>query len=517
MLETANIPNKLETRHNALAKGGVIVAVSGILQRARETPDAIAVVHNGVSCSYAHFARRIAASRQYLSQQQLPVGTIAIVDVQHMLDAWVVGFALRSLGMTTLAVGNAADIERLDVRNVGCVVTAADEHRPAPEHMPAERPARSIRIPPGVLRADTQDEVTEFPEMTANPGGHIMMTSGTTGTYKKIVRDAHVEALALPLHAKINDITGESVVYIANFGPWTAGGYRWPLITWSVGGTVVIHQQADAHSPLAQHDMTHIFATPGTLGAILRAPDEALRRNDATRLLVTGGALSQAMLSAAKQRVTRQVYAVLASTEALTVAVTPLERPDDLNWHRIHPSREVQVIDDAGNVLGPGSEGLIRIRIIDGLAGYLDDDDATRTFFRDGYFHPGDVGMFGDDGRLSLRGRESDVINLFGDKIATGPIEQALRDRLGVEGVCMLAVTNAQGGDEIFVVIQSSQPLEQAEIDAAGKAELRLFRRVPVRAVSIEKFPRNEMGKIERRVLKRQLIAVLADKARNRT
>ena len=45
----------------------------------------------------------------------------------------------------------------------------------------------------------------------------------------------------------------------------------------------------------------------------------------------------------------------------------------------------------------------------------------------------------------------------------------------------------------------------------------RLFKRVPIRAVFIEKFPRNEMGKIERRVLKRQLTAILADKARNRT
>src|SRR5271169_558058 len=68
----------------------------------------------------------------------------------------------------------------------------------------------------------------------------------------------------------------------------------------------------------------------------------------------------------------------------------------------------------------------------------LDDEVATRAFFYDGYFYPGDLGMFGHDGRLSLRGRASDVINVLGDKIATDPIERALQDRLGAEGVCIL-------------------------------------------------------------------------------
>ena len=332
-----------------------------------------------------------------------------------------------------------------------------------------------------------------------------MMTSGTTGAYKKVVRDAAMESLAIPLHAEINGISSRSVVYVANIGLWTAGGYRWPLITWSMGGTVVIHQAPDLHNPLARHDMTHIFTTPAMLEGLIGASKGELRRNDATRLLVTGGAMSQALLETAKRLVTCQVYSVLASTEALTLAVTPLERPDDLLWHRIHPSREVQVVDEAGTVLGPGREGLVRVCIIDGLSGYLDDEVATREFFHDGYFYPGDLGMFGDDGRLSLRGRASDVINILGDKIATHPIERALQDRLGADGVCILSIPNTEGDEEIHVLIQSSRKIDQAEIDAAGNAELRAIKRVPMRVSLIEELPRNEMGKIKRLELKRRL------------
>ena len=152
-------------------------------------------------------------------------------------------------------------------------------------------------------------------------------------------------------------MSGSSCIYVGNFGRWTAGGYRWPLFTWSVEGTVVIDQRPDQHAPLAEHQFTHVFTTPDMLATMMRTAGGALRRNDATRLMVTGGALPATLLAMARQHLTRQVFAVLASTEALTVAITPLEQPEDLRWHRVHPSREVEVVDDSDRRLPPGHEG----------------------------------------------------------------------------------------------------------------------------------------------------------------
>jgi acyl-coenzyme A synthetase/AMP-(fatty) acid ligase len=481
------------------------MVVSTIFRQARETPDKIACVYNGVACRYAAFAERIARCRAFLARQALQPRCVVLIDVDDMVDAWAAGFALRSLGHMTLAVPGADDPRIPRIADAGGVVMMAGEGR-AKTHRRFPS-VRHVVVPGDEGDAAANDARTPACDVPPESGGNIMMTSGTTGAYKMVVRDAEAEAGALPLHAGINAIASGSVVYIANFGMWTGGGYRWPLITWSVGGTVVMHGDPDVHVPLARHEMTHIFATPNTLAQLLRAPRDALRRNDATRLLVTGGAMSQAMLAEARARVTPQVYAVLASTEALTLAVTPVENADDLLWHRIHPSREVQVVDDDGNVLPPGVEGLVRVRIIDGLEGYLDDAVATREYFRDGYFYPGDIGMFGGDGRLSMRGRASDVINLFGDKIATGPLEQSLQDRLGAEGVCIVAIESSRGRDEIYVVIKAGQPLQPSQIAAATKDELRIFRRIPIHAVLVGTLPRNAMGKIDRRALRRELAA----------
>lgn len=481
------------------------MVISRIFAQARDTPHKIAAVHNGVACRYADFARRIAQRRAFLARQSLAAGSIALIDVESMLEAWITSFALRSLGHDTLAVPGVDDPRVPRVRRAAFVVVVDDARARAATRVPS---LRTIRIPAST-NASGDDHGAPLAAPSAKLGGNIMMTSGTTGEYKLVVRDADAEASLLPLHVEINAMSADSVVHVANFGLWTAGGYRWPLIAWSVGATVVMHDAPDAHAPLGRHDLTHIFATPNTVAHLLRAPAGELRRNDATRLLVTGGAMPPAMLAEARERVTSQVYSVLASTEALTLSVTPVATADDLLWHRIHPSRTVEVADDDGNVLAPGREGLVRVKILDGLRGYLDDPEATRAFFREGYFYPGDLGVFGDDGRLSMRGRASDVINLFGDKIATGPLEQALERTLGVDAVCVVAIDGARGDSAIYVVIERGGGLAPADVAAAAKAELRVFRRLQIRAVLVDRLPRNAMGKIDRRVLRRELAATI--------
>jgi acyl-coenzyme A synthetase/AMP-(fatty) acid ligase len=483
-----------------------IVDILRIYEQASLTPDKAALVYNGHAYSYAEFARWIDACRQYLAQQQLPFGSVAVLAAGTLLDEWVLGFALRSLGLNTVATRTADEARELDLRNIGCIVTVAAENPLTGEASSTDFPPRRIRVPANVRLRMSLGPVPEVPASKMGLGGHILLTSGTTGAYKKVLCTATAQALATPLHAEINGITSESVVYVANLGLWTAGGYRWPLSTWTKGGTVVIHQAPNLHQPLADRELTHIVLTPAMLAALLRAAGGNPRRNDATRLMVVAGAMPRAMLAAAQERLTRQVYSGLASTEGMTISSTPIERPEDLHWHRIHPSREVQVVDDAGKVLGPGREGLVRVRIIDGLQGYLDDEAATRKFFRDGWFYPGDLGLFGDDGRLTLRGRATDVVNVLGDKIATAPIERALQEGLGVEDACVVAIKRDDGDDEIHVVLQADRRIEPAEIEAIANVELRMMMRVPVHLSVTRELPRNEMGKIQRPMVRQQLV-----------
>ncbi len=65
---------------------------------------------------------------------------------------------------------------------------------------------------------------------------------------------------------------------------------------------------------------------------------------------------------------------------------------------------------------------------------YLGHEAATRTFFRAGYFYPGDLAIMRGD-KLSLQARVTDVINVGASKYATLPLEFALQERLAARAV----------------------------------------------------------------------------------
>lgn len=480
------------------------MVIDKIMQLAREQPDKLAAVQDGRRYSYAELALWIARVRIHLQDEAIAGHGVAVLCIDRLLDAWVVGLALRSLGLTTIVAINADHIEQLQLPDIACVVTMASEDRTV---LRARAELRRWHLVIVSGRYEQQAGMGQVATVASDKaGGHIMITSGTTGVYKKVLRDAEAEVSLLPLHAAINFIDGQSVVYASNFGLWTAGGYRWPLIAWSMGGAVVFHQQSDIDRPLREHPITHVFSIPTMLSSLLDKLPGDFQRNDSLHLLVTGGALPKALALAARQRLTRNICSVLASTEALTLAVTPVETDEDLHWHRIHPAREAQVVDDAHQPLPAGRVGMVRIRILDGLQGYLGDATATTEFFRDGWFYPGDLGEFAADGRLSLHGRTADVVNILGSKIATGPIERALQDRLGAEGVCVLNLRPDGDDEEIHIAVETKKPLTHEQCQAALLNELSVFARVHVHFDLIATLPRNTMGKVLRQELRRRLL-----------
>jgi len=231
------------------------------------------------------------------------------------------------------------------------------------------------------------------------------------------------------------------------------------------------------------------------------------------RLCVTAGALSQTLADEARARLTRRVYTHYGSTEAPVATMTRIEGPEDLRWHRVVPSREIQVVDEENRVLPAGQVGLVRIRLLDGVRQtYLHDEAASRAFFRDGYFYPGDLGIFRSDGRLALHGRVTDVVNILGSKVATGLIEEALQHQLQVSGVCVFSVQNETAEEEIHVAIETAQPIDQTRLAAALGSELQ---GVPIAHVHfIDALPRNDMGKIQRDLLKKSAASLTAGESR---
>jgi acyl-CoA synthetase (AMP-forming)/AMP-acid ligase II len=75
----------------------------------------------------------------------------------------------------------------------------------------------------------------------------------------------------------------------------------------------------------------------------------------------------------------------------------------------------VMVASDHGTC-APGEIGEVHVRGATVMPGYLDNPDANRAAFVDGWFRTGDLGSIDHDGFLTLHGRAKELINRGGEK-----------------------------------------------------------------------------------------------------
>ena len=477
-----------------------MTAIDCIFAHAHAAPGRTAVIHDGQALSYAGFAARIAAARGFAQASGVDPARVAVLFINDILQAWIVGLALRSLGVTTVNGRDLGDLETLALPAV-IVVRTSNEDPPGLDAAAAAIGARVLVVPHD-LAGDL--EAVEAP--VGPQGDHILLTSGTTGVYKKVLYTAASEGAGAARRSNTYGFSADTVLNVFSFGGWTALGYFYPLCVWRLGGVVIVSQTLESYRTLVGLAQTHLVPTPSLLAGVLKAPPECPIQQPGAMLVCTGGPLPATLWRQARERVTHDVRTGMGSTEIGAYALTPIAIEDDLSWHRIDPDHELQIISDDGTPAPVGEMGGVRIRTTT-VEGYLDAPEATAAFFRDGYFHPGDLAVAREDGRVALRGRVTDVINVMGQKLGVLPLESALQDRLGAAAVCVLSVPSP-GGEAVHVAIQLERVVSMSELRDALNAVLPWA--AQARAHKVEAMPRNHMGKIDRMAL-RALLFPLED------
>ena len=236
--------------------------LAAIVRHARETPDKAALIYNGDAIGYGRFALAIDAARRRLANQGLPQGGVAVLDSRNLLDIWVAGLALRSLGLTTVSPRLGDDLALRDFS----VFVASSAHPPPRDAGFGRAGVKVVSLPPA-LDLDVSDAA--IPAPSASPGGHIMLTSGTTGEAKKILMSAEVQAGDSKRRARAFDYAADFVVNVAGFGAWTSVGHNVPPCVWRLGGAVVLDQRPDRRAPFRVEGVTHATLTPYMLQELL--------------------------------------------------------------------------------------------------------------------------------------------------------------------------------------------------------------------------------------------------------
>jgi long-chain acyl-CoA synthetase len=169
----------------------------------------------------------------------------------------------------------------------------------------------------------------------------------------------------------------------------------------------------------------------------------------------------------------------------------------------------VKVIDpDTGEALPAGQIGEIIVQSPYVFQGYWNNPEATQKVYKNGWFHMGDAGMFDKDGFLYIMGRYKDVIVYGGDNIYPDQVEEVIQQMDGVLEVAVIGVPDEIFGEvpRAYVVKERDCSLTEEDIVKYCKERIASYK-VP-EVVFADHLPKNTLGKVLKRQLKRDAIAV---------
>jgi long-chain acyl-CoA synthetase len=169
---------------------------------------------------------------------------------------------------------------------------------------------------------------------------------------------------------------------------------------------------------------------------------------------------------------------------------------------------EVRIVDEAERDVPPETIGEIIVRSEITMSGYWRNPDASATALRGGWLHTGDLGVFDEDGFITLRDRSKDVIISGGSNIYPREIEEVLLLHAGVEEVAVVGRPSPEWGEEAvaFVVARPGERVTKEDLDRLCLDNVARFKR-PKAYVFMDALPKSGYGKILKTELRLKLPA----------
>jgi acyl-CoA synthetase (AMP-forming)/AMP-acid ligase II len=298
-----------------------------------------------------------------------------------------------------------------------------------------------------------------------------------------------------------------------------AGVLCFPVMT--LGGEIVIMPKPDLAEFLAlmaRHKITHTFLPPTLIYLLLDHPSLAGTDLTSIQCLWYGAApMSVSRLEEAISKIGPVMGQLFGQSEApmmiSTLAPADHFRDDgSLASERLSsagrptPLTTVAIMDDQGNLLGPGQRGEIVARGPLVMAGYYKNPQATAEAARHGWHHTGDIGYLDKDNYLFIVDRAKDMIITGGFNVYSAEVEQVLLAHPAVQDCAVVGLPDEKWGERVTAVIQLRPGRHLARDEAKAFVKERLGSVKAPKQVEIwPDLPRSKVGKVLKTDVKAQL------------
>jgi acyl-coenzyme A synthetase/AMP-(fatty) acid ligase len=250
------------------------------------------------------------------------------------------------------------------------------------------------------------------------------------------------------------------------------------LPTLKLGCTMYLEEEISARrigKLVREHEVDVLPGTPSMYAEMSKLPTAKKLELDKPRYLAAGSRLDQAVADGFFNEYGIRILSCYHSTEAATVALEDTGKFPTTVGKPI-TGVEIKVTGPDGKPVTGGKEGLIWVKsktLSSKSIGPYDDEKpapsrasgmvAIGSIDKGGWLRTGDLGKVDKNGRISITGREDDVVKVDGKRVALGEVEGCLEAFAKIKSAQATVVTDPMAGAMVVarVVMKTKCPAEE--------------------------------------------------------
>ena len=497
---------------------------------AERFPGKTALVHGGKRLTYAvieTMANRLAAA---LVKTGVERGDRVAIFMDNSTEAVVSIFAALKSGAAFMVINHTTKAEKLEyvMNNSRAGVILTQEGRAGilqSINCPHLKSIISTGRPAGSdgLTCISYEEIVTAGGSDAVESrcidldlASIIYTSGSTGSPKGVML-SHLNMVSAA-HSITTYLENTADDIIINMLPLSFDYGLYQILTgFKIGGTVVLEKSFtypyQVVDTMIKERVTGFPGVPTIFALLLRMKN--LDKYDFSSLRYITNTAAALPVSHIKRLVElfphAKLYSMYGLTECKRVSYLPPEEIDSrpASVGRGMPNQEVYIVDENGEMVGPGEVGELVIRGTNVMLGYWDMPDETAKCLKPGRFpgervlYTGDLFRMDEDGYLYFVSRKDDIIKCKGEKVSPKEIENVLYSIDGVLEAAVIGVPDEISGQAVkaYVSLEKGSRLTEKDILRYCSQRLENFM-IPGYVEIVPSLPKTSTGKINKRKLK---------------
>ena len=485
--------------------------VSFIIERnAKEIPNVSAIIYDDKELSYLELKNTIDNLVLFFNKEKIPKNICVGLRFKNEMNYCIFHLALFKMGIAQATINSKDNdnIQLMSASNMGIDLIIQDF------------PLDNILLKQTIYVDDNLNiQKNIFRELKENKNlpkntSVIFLGSGTTDKEKLITLNSSL--LATELKKSIHYFRGNPkeifFCYSKIYYPYTRRSLLFVLFK---GMTFLLYKSnINIISFCIEKKVDHMQLTADQVTNILLQncnTTNSILLPNLKSCSVSSSLISEPLRKKILSSITKNLYIVYGTNE---FGIISEATPEDINAHpgtvgKALSDVNLKIIDDNGKECKTNEIGNIVVKYSNSNELINNQGFTNKTFIKD-YYYTGDLGKLTEDGNLIFEGRKDDMMIFSGVNIYPRELESVLESHPNVIESAVFPLTINEQYGVPFAVVIVNKPISEKELLKWCSEKIGWKR--PQRIFFIKEFPKNNVGKVIKRVLQQQVISMLVRK-----